>query len=98
ALEKRFSTRATKEIESAKKAGTVKTPLMQVVETIVPSNPFAAVSGVPANPSLATEPANPNMLHLMFFALVIGVAITLLPVKATAPLLSVLEAVYEITA
>src|SRR6185295_1099908 len=98
ALEKRFSTRATKEIESAKKAGAVKTPLMQVVETIVPSNPFAAISGVPANPSQASEPASPNMLHLMFFALILGIAITLIPVKVTAPLLGVLEAVYEITA
>src|SRR5688572_25320139 len=85
ALEQRFSTQATKEVESAKKAGSVKTPLMQVVETIVPSNPFAAVSGVPANPSQASEPANPNMLHLMFFALVIGIAITLLPVNIAAP-------------
>jgi dicarboxylate/amino acid:cation (Na+ or H+) symporter, DAACS family len=98
ALEQRYSSQATKEVESAKKAGTVKTPLMQVVETIVPSNPFAAVSGVPANPSAATEPATPNMLHLMFFALVIGIAITLLPVKVTAPVLNVLEALYEITA
>lgn len=98
ALEARYSSRATKEIESAKKAGTVKTPLMQVVETIVPSNPFAAISGVPANPSAATEPAMPNMLHLMFFALVIGIAMTLLPVKVTAPALNVLEALYEITA
>ena len=38
------------------------------------------------------------MLHLMFFALVIGIAITLIPVKVTAPLLRVLEALYEITA
>ena len=52
---------------------------MQVVETIVPSNPFAAISGVPSNPSQASEPANPNMLHLMFFGLVIGIAVTLLP-------------------
>ncbi|HKP35251.1 MAG TPA: dicarboxylate/amino acid:cation symporter [Pyrinomonadaceae bacterium] len=98
ALKQRFSSRATKEIESATKAGSVKTPLMQVVETIVPSNPFAAISGVPSNPSQASEPASPNMLHLMFFALVIGVAITLLPVKVTAPALNVLEALYEITA
>ena len=34
----------------------------------------------------------------MFFALVIGIAITLIPVKVTAPLLSGLQALYEITA
>jgi dicarboxylate/amino acid:cation (Na+ or H+) symporter, DAACS family len=96
ALETRFASDASKEMEKAKKAGG--TPLMQVVETIVPSNPFAAISGVPSNPSTATTGGSPNMLHLMFFALVIGVAITLIPVKVTAPFLSVLEALYEITA
>ncbi len=40
----------------------------------------------------------PNMLHLMFFALIIGIAITLIPVSVTAPLLRGLEALYEITA
>ena len=38
------------------------------------------------------------MLHLMFFALVVGIAITLLPVTVTEPLLRVLEGIYEITA
>ena len=61
---------------------------MAVVETIVPKNPFYAVGGR----------EDPNMLHTMFFALVIGIAITLLPVTVTAPVLRVLEGVYEITA
>ena len=98
ALKLRFSTDATKQVEAAKKSATVKTPLMQVVETIVPSNPFAAISGVPSNPSQASEPANPNMLHLMFFGLVIGIAVTLLPVNVTAPFLSFMQGLYEITA
>src|SRR6185436_3305973 len=70
--------------------GAVTSPLMQVVETIVPSNPMAAVAGVPTNPSTATSGGTPNMLHLMFFALI--------PVKVTAPLLLGLQALYEITA
>jgi Na+/H+-dicarboxylate symporter len=61
--------------------------LMQVVKTIVPSNPISAV---------ASE--TPNMLHLMFFALIIGIAVTLIPFKTTAPLLRGLQALYEITA
>ncbi len=61
---------------------------MQVVETIVPKNPFYAISG--------KEDA--NMLHLMFFGLIIGIAITLLPVTVTTPFLRVLEGLYEITA
>jgi DAACS family dicarboxylate/amino acid:cation (Na+ or H+) symporter len=61
---------------------------MTVVETIVPKNPFYAIAGK----------EDPNMLHLMFFGLIIGVAITLLPVTVTAPVLRVLEGFYEITA
>ena len=98
ALEQRYASDATRQVEAAKRAGTVPTPLMQVVETIVPSNPFAAIAGVPSNPSTATSGGTPNMLHLMFFALIIGIAITLLPVTVTEPFLRVLEGLYEITA
>lgn len=88
ALEQRFASDATTRVEDAKKAASKTTPLMSVIETIVPKNPFFAIS--------AKEDA--NMLHLMFFALIIGVAITLLPVTVTAPVLRVLEGLYEITA
>ncbi len=88
ALQQRYATDATKTVESAKQAGTTAKPLMQVVETIVPKNPFYAIAGK----------EDPNMLHIMFFALVIGVAVTLLPVTVTAPFLRVLEGLYEITA
>lgn len=98
ALEQRYGSDATKQVEAATKAGAVQSPLMQVVETIVPSNPFAAVAGVPSNPSTATSGGTPNMLQLMFFALLVGIAITLIPVKVTAPLLNVLQALYEVTA
>jgi dicarboxylate/amino acid:cation (Na+ or H+) symporter, DAACS family len=88
ALQQRYATDATKTVESATKATTTSTPLMSVVETIVPKNPFWAISGQ----------ENPNMLHLMFFALVIGIAITLLPLTVTTPFLRVLEGLYQITA
>lgn len=88
ALQQRYQTDAAKTVEDATKArAAAPKPLMAVVETIVPKNPIAAV---------ASE--NPNMLHLMFFALVIGIAITLIPVRITAPLLHGLEALYQITA
>src|SRR6185369_13033891 len=87
ALKLCYATQATAEIEKNKPAATQK-PLMAVVETIVPKNPFFAISGK----------EDPNMLHLMFFALIVGVAITLLPVTVTEPLLRVLQGVYEITA
>lgn len=98
ALQQRYATDATKNVEAAKKSGAIASPLMQVVDTLVPSNPLASIAGVPSNPSTATSAGTPNMLHLMFFALVIGIAITLIPVGVTAPLLRGLEALYEITA
>jgi DAACS family dicarboxylate/amino acid:cation (Na+ or H+) symporter len=88
ALEQRYATDATKTVQAATQAGAASKPLMQVVETIVPKNPFYAISGK----------EDPNMLHLMFFALIIGIAITLLPVTVTTPFLRVLEGLYEITA
>jgi len=87
ALQQRYAGDATKEIEK-NKPGASSTPLMAVVETIVPKNPFFAVA----------DKEDPNMLHIMFFALVVGIAITLLPVTGTAPVLKVLEGIYEITA
>ena len=89
ALQQRYANDATKSVEAAKQASSATPkPLMAVVETIVPKNPFFAISGK----------EDPNMLHLMFFALVVGIAITLLPVTVTEPLLRVLEGIYEITA
>ena len=89
ALQERYATDATRTVDAAKQASSATPkPLMAVVETIVPKNPFFAVSG--------REDA--NMLHLMFFALMIGVAITLLPNAVTTPVLRVLEGVYQITA
>lgn len=88
ALKVRYATDAAKTVEDAARASAgTPSALMAVVQTIVPKNPFAAVSG-----------ENPNMLHLMFFALIVGISITLLPVKTTGPLLSVLDAVFKITA
>ncbi len=89
ALQQRYANDATKSVEAAKQAsGAAPKPLMAVVETIVPKNPFYAVAG--------KEDA--NMLHLMFFALMLGIAITLISESAAAPVLRVLEGVYEITA
>src|SRR4030095_1862746 len=60
ALQQRYATGATSEVEKAKAASaSSQKPLMTVVETIVPKNPFYAVAG--------KEDA--NMLHVMFFAL-----------------------------
>ncbi|MEW6730358.1 MAG: dicarboxylate/amino acid:cation symporter [Acidobacteriota bacterium] len=88
-LEQRYKSDANKRVEDAKKASAANNDsvLMQVVKTIVPVNPVTAV---------ASE--TPNMLHLMFFALIIGIAITLIPTDTAAPLLRMLQALYEVTA
>ena len=96
ALKARYGTDASKQVESATKAKAPETPLMQVVTTIVPKNPIAAVAGIVAGSP--TQSDTPNMLHLMFFALIVGVAITLIPIEVSAPLLRGLEALYQITA
>ena len=97
ALEQKFSSKATQEVDAATKANAAKkSPLMTVVETIVPKNPLASIVGIKAGEEKQTD--TPNLLHLMFFALILGIAITLIPVSVTAPLLRGLEALYEISA
>ncbi len=88
ALQQRYESDASKTVAAAQASSTTSKPLMSVVETIVPKNPFYAIGGR----------EDPNMLHLMFFALVIGIAITLLPGTVTDPFLRVLEGLYQITA
>jgi len=86
-LEQRYGSDATKRVADATKAGTTDSPLTQVIKTVVPANPVAAV---------ASE--TPNMLHLMFFAVLLGVAATLVPSEVSAPLLRGLQALFEISA
>jgi dicarboxylate/amino acid:cation (Na+ or H+) symporter, DAACS family len=86
ALMARYGKEAGARVESAAPAGSAPTPLMQVVQTLVPSNPITAI----ASPT-------PNMLHLMFFAIIVAIAITLLSAERTAALIQVLEALFEIS-
>ena len=70
-LKKEFSGGAVSSVEAQRKAADAAksdSALMQVVKTIVPSNVFNSISG-----------ASPNMLHIMFFALIVGIAITFCP-------------------
>jgi len=95
-LAQRYGSTASKTVEDAQKAGAgTDSPLMQVVKTLVPSNPVAAL--VPFNRGTQTLGETPNMLHLMFFALMLGVAITLIPAATASPLLQCLQAIYEVT-
>lgn len=86
-LQERYGADAQKKVEEAKKAGPAESSAMQVVKTLVPANPIAAI---------ASE--TPNMLHLMFFAVVFGVALTLVGKEKTGPLLGALEGLYAVSA
>src|SRR5262249_12702858 len=69
ALVERYSADAGRRVQAATApAGPSPSPLMQVVRTLAPSNPVAAA---------ASE--TPNMIYVMFFAVILAVAVTLLP-------------------
>lgn len=88
-MQEQFGSQAAKELEDQKKkteAAKEDSPLMSAVKTVVPRNILASV---------AKE--SPNMLHLMFFALLIGVATTLLPKPVTAPFVGAMEGLFAIT-
>jgi len=88
-LEEKYKGDAVKRVEDQKKvdeAAKSDSPLMSVVKTVVPKNVFNSISG-----------ENPNMLHIMFFALIIGIAITLLPTTVSAPFVSFNESLFAIT-
>lgn len=62
-------------------------PLAQLVEALIPRNPIASLAA-----------PNPNMLHLMAFALAIGLGATLLPRERSAGFITALEGLSEIVA
>ena len=85
-IEARYGTAAQAQVQAAAPPEDV-APLTRIIQTLIPSNPFAAV----ASPT-------PNLLHLMFFGLVLGFAATLVSPKAAAPFLGFLEGLYAISA
>jgi DAACS family dicarboxylate/amino acid:cation (Na+ or H+) symporter len=87
ALEARFGADAATRVTTAEETkGESKAPLVSLVETLIPANPIAAAAG-----------ATPNLLHLMFFALALGVAATLVKPEVVAPFLRMLEGLFEIS-
>jgi len=86
-LEAKYGNKANEEIEKANKAKAETkndSALMSVVKTVVPTN-------------LVASAAKPDLLHIMFFALIVGVAITLLPKSVSTPFVSVMDALFQIT-
>src|SRR5918994_434499 len=95
-LQARYGEDAKKRQEDAKKAESKDAPLMAVVKSIVPANPVASVPGIKAGEERQTDV--PDMLQLLFFAVLLGIAATLVPTEVSAPLLRGLQALFEISA
>ena len=85
-LRERFTKQSAKAVEQAQNAKSVRDSLLDVI----PRNPLQEMVG-------ALDGSSPGggMLAVMFFSLVCGVAISMSP-ERTAPLVSVLEGVYDI--
>jgi len=99
-LKEKFSSGAATATEAQKKAADSAksdSPLMQAVKTIVPVNLFYSLSGVDMETPSTPKKVPPNLLHVMFFALIIGIAITLLPAPVSTPFVSVMESLFAIT-
>jgi DAACS family dicarboxylate/amino acid:cation (Na+ or H+) symporter len=87
-LAQRYGSDADRRVEEAKRAeSAADTAVMKVIKSLVPANPIAAIAG-----------ETPNMLHLMFFALMLGLALTLISEQSAAPLVRVLQGLYEASA
>lgn len=59
--------------------------ITQISETLIPENPFTSMVG------------NPNLLHIMFFALIMGMAATMIPKETAKPFLGFFDGVFEIS-
>ena len=59
--------------------------ITEVVERLIPENPFSAMVGTP------------NLLHIMFFALILGMAATMIPKETAKPFLGFFDALFEIS-
>lgn len=87
ALERKYGQDAAERVETARASSNTDKPVAtQIIETIIPSNPVAAVAG-----------DTPNLLHLMFFALAIGVAATLVGPGVADPLVRGMESLFQIS-
>lgn len=85
-LESKYASQATTQVENVKKISSKDSPFMTVVKTLIPSNPVAAIASDP-----------PNMLHLMAFAIILGIAITLVSSSVTAALVGMLDGLFNVS-
>lgn len=90
-LQTEYGISATEKINSTeanlKKSKEEAIPVItQIIERVIPINPFTAMVG-----------DSPNLLHIMFFALVIGIAATMVLKSVVKPFLDFFEGLFEIS-
>ncbi|MEP6963443.1 MAG: dicarboxylate/amino acid:cation symporter [Acidobacteriota bacterium] len=86
ALQARYGADAASRVTAAQQSTANEAPLMQVIRTLVPSNPISAAAA-----------ETPNMLHVMFFALVLGIAVTMVPNNAGEPVIRLMDSLFAIS-
>lgn len=87
ALEQRYGSEAEQKLLSPTRGSAPSSPVMSVIDTLVPSNPVASVAS-----------STPNLLHLIFFAAVLGIASALLPAAKSAPFLKFVQGLFDVSA
>ncbi len=85
-LVERYAGEAAEVTESVRASESERAPLLTLIETLVPDNPVA---------SMARE--TPDMLGLMFFALVFGFGLTLVGKSTAAPVVAFFSSVFEVS-
>ena len=87
-LKERYADKAATYVDQAKKAKSAK----QIVLDMLPENPLQEMVGAVDGSSKGN-----GILAVMFFSLIIGVAVTFMPPETARPLVALLEAIFEVT-
>jgi dicarboxylate/amino acid:cation (Na+ or H+) symporter, DAACS family len=81
----RFSSEATRQAQAT--ASSTTAPLMTLVQTVVPANPLESAAR-----------STPDMIAIMFFALMFGIALTLVRQETAKPVIALAEGIFEVVA
>jgi dicarboxylate/amino acid:cation (Na+ or H+) symporter, DAACS family len=81
----RFSSEATRQTQAT--ASSTTAPLMTLVQTVVPANPLESAAR-----------STPDMIAIMFFALMFGIALTLVRQETAKPVITLAEGIFEVVA
>ncbi len=89
-LEAKYGMAATEQVGTAEahKAKMEEDPvpvITQIVEKLIPENPIESMTGTP------------KLLHIMFFALILGMAATMIPKDTAKPFIGFFDALFEIS-